>query len=151
TGAHDLGQHLIEKGPHPLRAHLLLTHTHWDHIQGFPFFAPLFVPDNEWDVYAPQGLSQRIEATLAGQMEYEYFPVTLAQMGATIRYHDLEEGAFSLGRVQVTTRYLNHPGLALAYRLETDGASVVYATDHEPHSVHADTPATGPVHREDQR
>src|SRR4030095_2971523 len=91
TGAHDLGQHLIAAGPQPLRAHLLLTHTHWDHIQGFPFFAPLFVPDNEWDVYAPQGLSQRIEATLAGQMEYEYFPVRLAQMGATIRYHDLEE------------------------------------------------------------
>ena len=150
TGAHDLGQHLITAGPHPLRAHLLLTHTHWDHIQGFPFFAPLFVPDNEWDVYAPQGLSQRIEATLAGQMEYEYFPVRLAQMGATIRYHDLEEGAFALGGVQVSTRYLNHPGLALAYRLEMGGASVVYATDHEPHSLHA-TGATGPVHREDQR
>ena len=155
TGAHDLGRSLVTSGERPIRGHLLLTHTHWDHIQGFPFFAPLFIQGNEWDVYAPQGLGQRLEDTLAGQMEYEYFPVTLGQLDATIRYHELHEGVFNLGAVQVTARYLNHPGLAMGYRLEADGAAMVYATDHEPHSRHQPEvtgPATVlPVHREDQR
>lgn len=155
TGAHDLGLALLASGERPLRGHLLITHTHWDHIQGFPFFAPLFVQGNEWDVYAPQGLGQRLQETLAGQMEYAYFPITVAQLGAAVRYHELVEGAFALGGVRVTARYLNHPGLALGYRLEAGGATVVYATDHEPHSRHqppvgAEAPAAR-VHPEDQR
>jgi CheY-like chemotaxis protein/phosphoribosyl 1,2-cyclic phosphodiesterase len=145
----------VASGEHPIRGHLLLTHTHWDHIQGFPFFAPLFIKGNEFDVYAPQGLGRRLEETLAGQMEYEYFPVTLDQLDATIRYHELAEGVFNLGAAQVTARYLNHPGLALGYRLETGGVTVVYATDHEPHSRHqpevAGSAEVLPVHREDQR
>jgi CheY-like chemotaxis protein/phosphoribosyl 1,2-cyclic phosphodiesterase len=145
----------VASGERPIRGHLLLTHTHWDHIQGFPFFAPLFIPGNEWDVYAAQGLGQRLEDTLAGQMEYTYFPVTLGQLDATIRYHDLGEGTFDLGAVQVTARYLNHPGLALGYRLETGGVTVVYATDHEPHSRHqpklTEPGQVLPIHHEDQR
>lgn len=156
TGAHELGQALMATPARPIRGHLLLSHTHWDHIQGFPFFAPLFDRGNEWHVYAPQGLGQRLEDTLAGQMAYTYFPVNLAQFGATIHYHELAEGSFDLGTVRVTTRILNHPGLAMGYRLEAAGASVVYATDHEPHSRHF---AEGPeakdearsVHREDRR
>ena len=155
TGAHDLGRSLVASGERPIRGHFLITHTHWDHIQGFPFFTPLFIQGNEWDVYAPQGLGKRLEATLAGQMEYTYFPVTLGQLGATIRYHELTEGTFDLGTVQVTARYLNHPGLALGYRLEAGGVVMVYATDHEPHSRHQPDPAspteTVPIHREDQR
>jgi CheY-like chemotaxis protein len=96
-----------------------------------------------------------LEETLAGQMEYAYFPLTLEQLDATIRYHDLCEGVLDLGSVLVTTRYLNHPGLALGYRLEAGGVTVVYATDHEPHSRHqpgdADPAQALPVHREDQR
>ena len=155
TGAHDLGRSLMASGERPIRGHLLLTHTHWDHIQGFPFFAPLFIPGNEWDVYAPRGLGRRVEDTLAGQMEYAYFPVTLDQLDATIRYHELAEGAFDLGAVRVTSRYLNHPGLALGYRLEAGGVAMVYATDHEPHSRHqpavAEPAQVMPVHHEDQR
>src|SRR5215470_14020020 len=96
TGAHGLGMALAAGAKQPLHGHLMITHTHWDHIQGFPFFGPLFVPGNEWDIYAPGGLGQQLEKTLAGQMEYTYFPVTLAQLGATIRYHDLVEGSFML-------------------------------------------------------
>jgi CheY-like chemotaxis protein/phosphoribosyl 1,2-cyclic phosphodiesterase len=155
TGAHELGRSLMMSGERPIRGHLLITHTHWDHIQGFPFFAPLFVPGNEFDVYAPQGLGRRLEDTLAGQMEYTYFPVTLGELGATIRYHEVTESIFDLGTVQVTARYLNHPGLAMGYRLEADGVAMVYATDHEPHSRHqpeaADPTQAVPIHREDQR
>lgn len=133
TGAHGLGQALVaEAGPRPLRGHLLISHTHWDHIQGIPFFAPFFVPGAEWDVYGPRGLAQSLRETLAGQMQYTYFPITLECMGATIRYHDLVEGVFRVGDVEVSARYLHHTALTLAYRLEADGAALVYASDHEP-------------------
>jgi CheY-like chemotaxis protein/phosphoribosyl 1,2-cyclic phosphodiesterase len=158
TGAHGLGQALLASGKHPINGHLLITHTHWDHIQGFPFFAPLFLPGNTWDIYAPGGLGNRLEETLAGQMEYTYFPVTLEQLGATIRFHDLVEGTFDLNGGRITARYLNHPALALGYRLDVGGASVVYATDHEPHTrdqSHTVDPNASPsralaVHREEQ-
>jgi len=158
TGAHGLGQALLASEPRPLRGHLLITHTHWDHIQGFPFFAPLFDPETEWDIYAPGGLGRRLEETLAGQMEYTYFPVTLDQLGGTIRYHDVGEGVFEVGGVHVVTRYLNHPALALGYRLEAGGVSVVYAVDHEPHArpdreagLPRGASVAVPVHREDRR
>jgi CheY-like chemotaxis protein len=156
TGAHALGQALVAGGA-PVRGHLMITHTHWDHIQGFPFFAPLFDRGNEWDIYGPGGLGQHLERTLAGQMEYTYFPVTLQQLGAVIRYHDLVEGSFTLKDVRVVTKYLNHPALALGYRLEADSAAVVYASDHEPHApwVSMDSVAGAsnapPAHREDLR
>ena len=138
TGLHDLGRALMASGRKPLRGHILISHTHWDHIQGLPFFAPLFVAGNEWDIYAPRGLGQSLRETLAGQMEYTYFPVALEQMGATIRYHELVEGEFNLEELKVTTHYLNHPALTLGYRIEAGGAAVVYACDHEPFSKPAE-------------
>ena len=102
TGARNLGQTLMAAGPLPLRGHILIGHTHWDHIQGLPFFAPLFVPGNEWDIYAPRGFEQSLRETLAGQMQYTYFPVTLDQLSAKIRYHEIVEGSFDVGDVRVT-------------------------------------------------
>jgi CheY-like chemotaxis protein len=153
TGAHALGQQLVAAHPGPMRGHLLITHTHWDHIQGFPFFAPLFVAGSEWDVYAPRQMGRTLEEILGGQMHRTYFPVPLGELAATIRYHELTEGVFDLDAVRVATRYLNHPAPALGYRLEANGVVVVYATDHEPHSRHHPE-ATGEaarVHREDER
>jgi CheY-like chemotaxis protein len=153
TGAHELGQQLVTVNPGPMRGRLLISHTHWDHIQGFPFFAPLFVRGSEWDVYAPHQAGRTLEEILAGQMHRTYFPVPLGELAATIRYHELTEGAFDLDGVRVTTRYLNHPAPALGYRLESNGVALVYATDHEPHSRHH--PDAGGevtrVHREDAR
>jgi DNA-binding response OmpR family regulator/phosphoribosyl 1,2-cyclic phosphodiesterase len=132
------------------RGHILISHTHWDHIQGIPFFAPLFLPGNEWDIYGPKGLSQSIREALAGQMQYTYFPVTLDQFGATIRYHDLVEGSFEIDDIKVSTHYLNHPALTLGYRIEADGVAVVYCCDHEPHSsILATDP--GEITGQDQR
>jgi CheY-like chemotaxis protein len=153
TGAHGLGQRLMASDEPRRDGHLMITHTHWDHIQGFPFFAPLFASGNTWNIYAPGALGQRLEQTLAGQMEYSYFPVTLAQLGATTRYHDLAEGRFTVGGVHVVAQYLNHPALALGYRLEAGGVAVVYAVDHEPHASNPAARRAGdpPMHREDRR
>ncbi len=131
TGAHNLGQSLLAEPEQPIRGHMLISHTHWDHIQGIPFFDPLFEPDNQWDIYAPHNLGQSVRDTLAGQMQYNYFPVTIEALGAKIAYHDLVEGTFEVGDISVKTQYLNHPALTMGYRLECDGVAVVYACDHE--------------------
>jgi phosphoribosyl 1,2-cyclic phosphodiesterase len=149
TGAAVLGRELVARDG-PLQGHILISHTHWDHIQGIPFFAPLFVAGNEWDIYAPRGFGQSLRDTLAGQMQYTYFPVGLEQLGATIRYHELVEGRLQIGDIEVTSRYLNHPALTLGYRLEADGVAVVYACDHEPHS-RALAAGTGEISGEDRR
>lgn len=133
TGARLLGRALVEQsGGEPLSGALLIGHTHWDHIQGLPFFAPLFQAAGQWDVYGPRGLGGSLATTLAGQMQYQYFPVTLQQLGAEVRYHDLVEGRFEVGDLTVTAQYLNHPALTLGYRVEGDGVSVAYCCDHEP-------------------
>jgi phosphoribosyl 1,2-cyclic phosphodiesterase/CheY-like chemotaxis protein len=124
----------MSSGAKGLRGHILISHTHWDHIQGIPFFAPLFVSGNQWDIYGPKGLDQSVREALAGQMQYTYFPVTPDQFGATIRYHDLVEGAFNIDDIKIITHYLNHPALTLGYRLEADSATIVYCCDHEPYS-----------------
>ncbi len=147
SGAYDLGKALQAGSPAPLRGNLLISHTHWDHIQGFPFFAPLFDPQGQWDIYGPAGLGQSLRETLSGQMQYTYFPVNFYELGAKIGFHDLVEGQFDIGKVSITTRYLNHPVLTLGYRLEMDGVVVVYACDHEPYGRVPGTPA--PVHEQD--
>ncbi len=134
SGAYDLGLSLQSKAKGPMRGSILISHTHWDHIQGFPFFAPLFGPGGHWDIYGPAGLGQSLRETLAGQMQYSYFPVTLDELGASIRFHDLVEGGFEIDDIHISTRYLNHPALTLGYRLDAGGVSVVYSCDHEPFS-----------------
>jgi phosphoribosyl 1,2-cyclic phosphodiesterase len=138
TGARPLGAALLaeaaREGTVPSGA-ILIGHTHWDHIHGLPFFGPLFVPGSRWAVYGPRGLGRTIDKVLAGQMEYQYFPVGLDEVAADVEYHDLVEGVFEVGDATIRTQYLNHPALTVAYRIEADGAVVVYATDHEPHDV----------------
>lgn len=149
TGAHDLGQHILRNQLTGNEGSILISHTHWDHIQGIPFFAPLFVPGNTWTFYAPSGFGDTLRETLAGQMEFTYFPVTLDAFGAKVDYRDLVEQTFDLGDVRVTTRFLNHPALTLSYKLECNGATMVYSCDHEPHS-HELASGEGHIHGQDR-
>ncbi len=151
TGAFALGRELTAS--RQLHGHLLIGHTHWDHIQGFPFFEPLFVPGSQWEIYSAGGGEREIAETLAGQMTYEYSPIALEALDAQLKIRNLREGILDLGSIRVTAQYLNHPALTLGFRLEVDGARVVYATDHEPHSLHPldAPPGTAPVHHEDRR
>jgi CheY-like chemotaxis protein len=152
TGAYAFGKQLVQSGE-PVTGNLMIGHTHWDHIQGFPFFDPLFVERSEWTVYAPGGGDRRLQAALAGQMAYEYSPINLDSLMAELSYADLTEGVFEVGSIRVTTQYLNHPALTLGFRFEVDGVIVIYACDHEPHSLHPlDAPAGAePIHHEDRR
>lgn len=132
TGARPLGAHLLQNaGGAPLDIHLLLGHTHWDHIQGFPFFGPAFVPGGKLTVYGPGDSQRSLSEALSGQMQYTYFPVNLEQLGAQITYRGLHEEEFMINDVLVRTQYLNHPAPTLAYRIEVGGIVMVYSTDHE--------------------
>jgi len=134
TGARRLAAELMAKGEKPIEANILIGHTHWDHIQGFPFFGPAFVKGNSAAIYGPEGSGGSLHEVLAGQMEYTYFPVDLAQLPAAITYHDLTEGTHTIGGARVVTQFLNHPAVTLGYRVEADGVVVVYLVDHEPYS-----------------
>jgi phosphoribosyl 1,2-cyclic phosphodiesterase/CheY-like chemotaxis protein len=153
TGAHELARSLRTQADLPPVGHLLIGHTHWDHIQGFPFFDPLFETQSAWQVYAPGDRADRLEATLAGQMSYEYHPIALGDMQGSVRFHALREGRFTAGGIRIAAQYLHHPALTLGYRLEADGATLVYATDHEPHVLPEPgaSPGETPLHLEDRR
>ena len=132
TGARELGLHLVRTEPQPYRIHLFIGHTHWDHIQGFPFFVPAFLPGTELNIYAPLGFQHGLEEAMAGQMEYSYFPVKLRELRSRIHFTELDEGFFRVGEVLVETQYLNHTAPTIAYRMSNGGATIAYVTDHEP-------------------
>jgi CheY-like chemotaxis protein/phosphoribosyl 1,2-cyclic phosphodiesterase len=133
TGARLLGMHMMAHAPKPIQATILVSHSHWDHIQGFPFFAPLFVPGGHITVCGPSGTNNSLPEALSGQMEYTYFPVKLSDLGARIEYKELHEGKNELGGVRIVTQLLNHPAVTMGYRIEADGISVMYVCDHEPY------------------
>ena len=131
TGLRLLGNALTPE--QPLRARLFFSHVHWDHIQGFPFFAPAFVPGNVIELYGATNVTGTLEETLAGQMNFPNFPVRLDHMGAEMTFHDINDGHqldFGDGAT-VHAAKLNHPQGVLAFRIEHQGHAVVYATDTE--------------------
>ncbi len=131
TGLRMLGQKLLKEMP--VQVHLFFSHVHWDHIQGFPFFAPAFVPGNVIHMYGGKSIVGTVETALAGQMENPNFPVKLGQLGSKLHFHDLEAGERRevAPDVVVSTVAGNHPGGVLAYRVDHAGRSLVYATDTE--------------------
>jgi phosphoribosyl 1,2-cyclic phosphodiesterase len=132
TGLRLLGKSLLPRVP--LTLHLFFSHVHWDHIQGFPFFAPAFIPGNTIHMYGGAQVAGHLESAMVGQMESPNFPVHLEQLPATLRFHDLIAGAVVELAPDLRVRCAagNHPGGVLAYRIEHAGRSVVYVTDHEP-------------------
>jgi phosphoribosyl 1,2-cyclic phosphodiesterase len=134
TGIRELGLHLARQGG-PVSAHLMLGHTHWDHISGFPFFTPVFVPGNRLMIYGARDLDRSLRDVLAGQMHYTYFPVPLGELRADIDFCELEESEITIDDAVVRTHYLNHTAVCMGYRVEADGVSVAYITDHEPYGL----------------
>jgi phosphoribosyl 1,2-cyclic phosphodiesterase len=137
TGLRLLGKQLIQRMP--FTAHLFFSHVHWDHIQGFPFFDPAFVPGNTIHLYGGNNVSRTLEETLAGQMDHPNFPVHLTDMGAKMVFHDINESkVVEVDGARITAAPGNHPNGVWAYRVEHDGQTVVYATDTE-HGPEIDT------------
>lgn len=116
----------------PLHLTLLISHSHWDHIQGFPFFLPAYNPVNRVKVLGYEGSRAGLESVLSAQMESPYFPIGLKQMPGNIKIVEMKEFAFDVGPVKVKATFTNHPGICMAYRLETSTGSVAYLPDNEP-------------------
>ncbi len=131
TGIRRLGDALLGEGG-PIEATLLLSHLHWDHIQGLPFFVPAYLPSTRLQVFGSGCGAASLGSVLAGQMTAPVFPVRLDELGADIRLREVRSGdRFDVGEAHVRAVRLNHPGGVLAYRIEHEGRSVVYATDTE--------------------
>lgn len=133
TGAREAGLALSrEFEGRPLHVHLFVGHSHWDHIQGFPFFAPAYKAGNCITIYSLRGSDKSLEKVFTGQMDSSYFPVNLEDLKAELQFVELRD-VVTLGRLKVSHVFLNHPGLAIGFRVDREGKSVVYLTDHEPY------------------
>ncbi len=131
TGMRDFGLRLMREKRIPFEGHLLISHSHWDHIQGFPFFMPVYIPGNTLHVYDPAGRDRRVYDLLSGQMRGDYFPVDFSSLNANILPDRLEEEGRTIGDVHVSSMMLNHPGGSFAYRFDHGDHRVVFATDNE--------------------
>ncbi|MDA8163468.1 MAG: MBL fold metallo-hydrolase [Desulfobacteraceae bacterium] len=136
SGIRELGNFLManDRTRGPINTEIYLTHTHWDHIMGFPFFIPAYLPDTRLRIHGPVSYEEdSLESIVGGQMTYRYFPVRQTELAADISYHDLKEGRRDLGDgIVLTTKYLNHPVLCLGYRFEHGGKVFCTAYDTEP-------------------
>jgi ribonuclease BN (tRNA processing enzyme) len=128
-----LGKSLMKEfAGRPISANILISHFHWDHIQGLPFFIPLYNEANRFHIFASRPLEAPLEDTLGGQMTQPYFPVDMTAMRAKRCYTEIATEAFQLDDFRITPARVNHPQGCLCFRIENNGKAVVFATDTEP-------------------
>jgi CheY-like chemotaxis protein len=133
TGAREMGLALQrEFQGRPVEVAIFIGHTHWDHIQGFPFFMPAYVAGSRLTIHSLRGSDKSLEKVFTGQMDASYFPVSAADLLARLQFVELE-GAVKVGDACVSHVYLNHPGVAIGFRIDIGKKSVVYISDHEPY------------------
>lgn len=134
TGIRPLGLDLLRRTPRngKIVGHIFISHFHQDHIQGFPFFTPVYASGNSFTIYGCEGAGKKLESIFVGQMSPEYFPVTLKEMPAELKFVQLTTRPVKVNSWTIYPTYVNHPGLALGYRLETGKSKMAFITDNEP-------------------
>jgi len=136
TGIRLLGLALDKEfGAQSMKLTLLITHTHWDHSQGLPFFSPAYNRKNLIRVLGYEGARAGLGKILAGQMETPFFPVSLRELPSHLAIEELKEMEFEIGKVKVRSKFANHPGICAGYRLFTSSGSVAYFPDSEPYEL----------------
>jgi phosphoribosyl 1,2-cyclic phosphodiesterase len=136
TGIRSLGLALEKEfGSQPIELTLLITHVHWDHIQGFPFFVPSYNDKNQIRIFGYDGTDTGLREILKGQMATPFFPVRLYDLPGKINIKKLETMEFTIGKVRVRSKFMNHPGVCVGYRLFTSAGSIAFLPDHEPYDA----------------
>lgn len=134
TGLRPLGRELLaEFKNQALDLTLLLSHTHWDHIQGLPFFTPIYQPRCRLRILGFEGARRGLVNVLTGQMESPYFPVPFGELPGNIEVDELKDLEFSVGPLRVQAWFANHPGICVGYRIQTEDGVIVFFPDNEPH------------------
>jgi len=131
SGLRELGLNLLKSGKN-LQAHLFISHMHWDHIQGIPFFVPALLPGNEFIFHGAEDPSKSLKDILENQMNPINFPITMEQMASNLNYEAFDIGTYEIEGIKIETMKLNHPGNALGYKFYVNGKTVVYISDNEP-------------------
>lgn len=131
SGIKQLSDQIMASGTQRFSAKIFISHTHWDHINTLPFFAPLYIRGNQLEIYGPYQGDLTIARAIAAQMEGVYFPVTIREFGAHLVFRDLREETLDFGTVKIETLLLKHPGSCLGYKVTCHGRSACYITDNE--------------------
>lgn len=131
TGIRQLGKHLLNNRD-PIHAYIFLSHFHWDHIQGLPFFRPAFILENKFTILGSDDPAIQLDKIISFQMDPTYFPITIDDMRAKIEFRSIKEEKILIENVEVETIYLNHPGYALGFRVTYHDKSLIYISDNEP-------------------
>jgi len=131
TGIKALSDSLLAAQRSRVEGKILISHPHWDHINALPFFVPLYIAGNEFEICGPSHGDITMRELIAGQMAGPYFPITAGEFAANVTYRDLDAGDNRIGGVSVRTMLLNHPGKCLGYRLQHEGRAVCFITDNE--------------------
>ena len=131
SGIKQLSDQIMASGTQRFSAKIFISHTHWDHINTVPFFAPLYIRGNQVEIYGPYQGDLTIARAIAAQMEGVYFPVTIREFGAHLVFRDLREETLDFGTVKIETLLLKHPGSCLGYKVTCHGRSACYITDNE--------------------
>lgn len=129
TGIRDLGLMLVAGTLR--KVHLFITHPHWDHIQGFPFFAPAYVPGFDITVYGAKGFGKDLESIFRGQLDRDYFPVQLDDMKSNLHFRHLTEGGLDLAGARITWEFAQHPGATVGYKIEVGAHKIAWLPDNE--------------------
>lgn len=133
TGIRRLGLKLMEEGAPPGPLTLLVSHPHWDHIQGFPYFEPAYHPEADISIYSIHRHEDKLESLFSGQQHIAFFPTPLEKLPSRVRFLEMPEGeVHPVGDLRVTTWRLNHSGITSGYRIEGGGAVVAYVCDVAP-------------------
>ena len=129
SGLRQVGLSMTQEPAHKI--HLFITHTHWDHIQGFPFFAPAYMAGYEIAVYAAPSVDRDLESIFRGQLDRAYFPVQMEDMQARLEFNYIEDQPIRIGDIEISWEHTFHPGFTVGYKMTVDGRQLVFIPDNE--------------------